>query len=165
MTINAAAALGIERESRINRRGQARRPRRMAARLVHAAALLAGCQPRPDGDQEGPRRLRRSATMTDRARFAVAFVAGIMLALLGLISGFIVILAVLVAIVLTLVNFGRWAFAGVATSAGLTWAVMFCARCRELRGVQINRVAPPRSTSCHTSPRPQPWQPWGSQPR
>lgn len=63
--------------------------------------------------------------MSDRMKFLVAMAVGIPLALLGLISGLIVMAAVVFAAVLTAVNFGRVAFAGIAIGIGATWTVLF----------------------------------------
>jgi hypothetical protein len=58
-------------------------------------------------------------------KFLVAVAAAIPLAFLGLISGLIMMAAVLFTTLLTAVNFGRFAFAGIAIGVGVTWALMF----------------------------------------
>ena len=63
--------------------------------------------------------------MSDRTRFLVAVAAAIPLAFLGLISGLIMMAAILFTALLTAVNFGRFAFAGIAIGVGVTWALMF----------------------------------------
>ena len=63
--------------------------------------------------------------MTERTKFLVAVAAAIPLAFLGLISGLIMMAAVLFTALLTAVNFGRFAFAGIAIGVGTTWALMF----------------------------------------
>ncbi|HEY7023375.1 MAG TPA: hypothetical protein VH371_00260 [Candidatus Limnocylindrales bacterium] len=63
--------------------------------------------------------------MSDRTKFLVAIAAAIPLAFLGLISGLIMMAAVLFTALLTAVNFGRFAFAGIAIGVGATWALMF----------------------------------------
>ena len=69
--------------------------------------------------------------MSGRARFAVAFAAGIPLAILGLIGGMIVMAAMLIAALLTWLSFGRMAFGGIAISLGLTWAIVFVLAARD----------------------------------
>jgi len=63
--------------------------------------------------------------VSDRMRFLVAIAAAIPLAFLGLISGLIMMAAILFTALLTAVNFGRFAFAGIAIGVGMTWALMF----------------------------------------
>jgi hypothetical protein len=63
--------------------------------------------------------------VTDRTKFLIAVAAAIPLAFLGLISGLIMMAAILFTALLTAVNFGRFAFAGVAIGVGVTWALMF----------------------------------------
>jgi len=58
-------------------------------------------------------------------RFLIAIAAAIPLAFLGLISGLIMMAAILFTALLTAVNFGRFAFAGIAIGVGGTWALMF----------------------------------------
>ena len=56
--------------------------------------------------------------MTDRTKFLIAIAAAIPLAFLGLISGLIMMAAILFTALLTAVNFGRFAFAGIAIGVG-----------------------------------------------
>lgn len=63
--------------------------------------------------------------MSHRATFAIALAAGVVLALFGLLMGLIGMVATLFAAVLTLVNLGRFAFAGLAIAIGATWTAMF----------------------------------------
>jgi hypothetical protein len=63
--------------------------------------------------------------VSDRMRFLVAIAAAIPLAFLGLISGLIMMAAILFTALLTALNFGRFAFAGIAIGVGMTWALMF----------------------------------------
>ena len=63
--------------------------------------------------------------MSSRTRFLVAVSVAIPLAFLGLISGLIMMAAVLITALLTAVNFGRSAFAGICVGLGVTWALMF----------------------------------------
>jgi hypothetical protein len=69
--------------------------------------------------------------LTDRASFAVFFLAGIPLAVLGLIGGLIVMAAMLFAALLTWFTFGRMAFGGITSSLGLTWATVFVLAARD----------------------------------
>ena len=63
--------------------------------------------------------------MSQRARFAFALAAGVPMAFLGLEGGLLVMGCMLVAAVLTLLNFGRLAFGGFTISLGATWLVVF----------------------------------------
>jgi hypothetical protein len=63
--------------------------------------------------------------LTDRRTFLVALIVGAVLAILGLIGGLIVIGALLIAVVLTAVTFGRTSFAGLAIGMGSMWAATF----------------------------------------
>lgn len=63
--------------------------------------------------------------MSERARFVVAFAAGIPLAFLGLVGGLLVMGCMLFAAVLAAFNFGRLAFAGFTIALGGTWLIVF----------------------------------------
>jgi len=63
--------------------------------------------------------------MSDRARFAIALVAAIPLALLALEFGLLAMVGALLAGLLIGLGLGRLAFAGAMISIGGTWAVVF----------------------------------------
>jgi hypothetical protein len=69
--------------------------------------------------------------LSDRASFAVFFLAGIPMAFLGLIFGLIFMAAMLLAAVLTWFTFGRMAFGGITIALGLTWAIVFVLAARD----------------------------------